>query len=76
MRCNDNRGFQQYVDSTEIAKEIITYGRNQPYWSNAHQNTRDVVLADTLFNRHPDTEALIDIARLANSTVKFFNHDL
>lgn len=32
-------------------------------------------LADTLFNRHPDTEALIDIARLANSTVKFFNHD-
>ena len=32
-------------------------------------------LADTLFNRHPDTEALIDIARLANATVKFFAHD-
>ena len=32
-------------------------------------------LADTLFNRHPDTDTLIDIARLADATVKFFNHD-
>ena len=32
-------------------------------------------LADTLFNRHPDTEALIDIAKLTNDTVKFFAHE-
>ena len=31
-------------------------------------------LADTLINRHPDTETLIDIAKLADKTVRFFNH--
>lgn len=31
--------------------------------------------ADTLINRHPDTKALIDIALLADHTVKFFNHE-
>lgn len=31
-------------------------------------------LADTLINRHPDTETLIDVARLAENTVRFFNH--
>ena len=31
-------------------------------------------LADTLINRHPDTETLTDIAKLADKTVRFFNH--
>lgn len=31
-------------------------------------------LADTLINRHPDTDTLIDIAKLSQETVKFFNH--
>jgi phosphotransacetylase len=31
-------------------------------------------LADTLINRHPDTETLIDVAKLAEHTVRFFNH--
>ena len=31
-------------------------------------------LADTLINRHPDTETLIDIAKLSDKTVRFFNH--
>ena len=30
-------------------------------------------IADTLINRHPDTEALFDIAKLSASTVRFFN---
>lgn len=30
-------------------------------------------LADTLINRHPDTDVLIDIAKLARRTVEFFN---
>jgi len=32
-------------------------------------------LADTLFNRHPSTEILIDIAKLTHETVKFFAHE-
>lgn len=31
-------------------------------------------LADTLINRHPDADTLIDIAKLADHTVRFFNH--
>ena len=31
-------------------------------------------LADTLINRHPDTSTLIDIAKLSDKTVRFFNH--
>ena len=30
-------------------------------------------LADTLINRHPDTETMVDIAKLSASTVRFFN---
>jgi len=32
-------------------------------------------MADTLINRHPDTETLIDIAKLTYDTVKFFAHN-
>ena len=31
-------------------------------------------LADTLINRHPNAETLIDIAKLSEYTVRFFNH--
>ena len=32
-----------------------------------------VFVADTLINRHPDAEVLIDVARLSAHAVKFFN---
>ena len=32
-------------------------------------------IADTLINRHPSTEVLIDIARLTHDAVKFFAHE-
>ena len=32
-------------------------------------------IADTLINRHPSTEVLIDIARLTQDAVKFFAHE-
>lgn len=70
--------FSKYVDSTTIAKEVIGLREGINHIGAMHiVNTKKgmLFLADTLFNRHPDTEALIDIARLANSTVKFFNHD-
>lgn len=31
-------------------------------------------MADTLINRHPSTDVLIDVAKLTYDTVKFFNH--
>ncbi|MDY9917700.1 MAG: NADP-dependent malic enzyme [Proteiniphilum sp.] len=70
--------FSKYADTTFIAKEVIGIRDGLNHIGAMHiVNTKKGVLflADTLFNRHPDTEALIDIARLANATVKFFAHD-
>lgn len=70
--------FSKYADTTDIAKEVIGIREGLNHIGAMHiVNTKKGVLflADTLFNRHPDTEALIDIARLANATVKFFAHD-
>ena len=70
--------FSKVADTTEIAREVIGIRDGLNHIGAMHiVNTKKGVLflADTLFNRHPDTEALIDIARLANSTVKFFAHD-
>lgn len=70
--------FSKYADTTDIAKEVIGVREGINHIGAMHiVNTKKgmLFLADTLFNRHPDTEALIDIARLANATVKFFNHE-
>ena len=32
-------------------------------------------IADTLINRHPDTDTLIDIAKLSAKAVRFFNQE-
>ncbi|WP_352423564.1 NADP-dependent malic enzyme [Proteiniphilum sp.] len=70
--------FSKYADTIAIAKEVIGIRDGLNHIGAMHiVNTKKGILflADTLFNRHPDTDALIDIARLANSTVKFFAHD-
>jgi malate dehydrogenase (oxaloacetate-decarboxylating)(NADP+) len=70
--------FSKYADTTDIAKEVIGIRDGLNHIGAMHiVNTKKGVLflADTLFNRHPDIDALIDIARLANATVKFFAHD-
>ena len=40
-------------------------------------NTRKGVfyIADTLINRHPDKQTLLDVAKLSTNTVRFFNED-
>ncbi|MDD3624560.1 MAG: NADP-dependent malic enzyme [Proteiniphilum sp.] len=70
--------FSKYQQTTDIAKEVIGIREGLNHIGTMHiVNTKKgmLFLADTLFNRHPDTEALIDIARLANATVKFFNQE-
>jgi malate dehydrogenase (oxaloacetate-decarboxylating)(NADP+) len=70
--------FSKYADTIAIAKEVIGIRDGLNHIGAMHivnTNKGILFLADTLFNRHPDTDALIDIARLANSTVKFFAHD-
>ena len=70
--------FSKYKDTIEVAKEVIGIREGLNHIGAMHiVNTKKGVLflADTLFNRHPDTDTLIDIARLANASVKLFNYD-
>ena len=69
--------YTKYSNTIKVAKEVIgvrdefsTFGTM--HIVNGKKGT--LFLADTLINRHPDTDTLIDIARLANHTVQFFNH--
>lgn len=70
--------YSRYADSVEAAIEVIGIRDGLKHIGAMHiMNTKKGVffLADTLFNRHPGTETLIDIAKLTYNTVKFFNHE-
>lgn len=70
--------YTKYTDSIQAAKEVIGIREGLKHIGAMHiMNTKKgtYFLADTLFNRHPSTETLIDIAKLTYNTVKFFNHE-
>ncbi len=70
--------YTKYADSIQAAKEVIGVREGLNHIAAMHiLNTKKgtYFLADTLFNRHPDTETLIDVAKLTYNTVKFFNHE-
>ena len=70
--------YSRYSEITEMAEQII--GIRAPY---KHFGAMHIIsgkkgtffMSDTLINRHPSTEVLIDIARLTNDAVKFFAHE-
>lgn len=70
--------YTKYTDSIQAAKEVIGIRDGLKHIGAMHiMNTKKgtFFLADTLFNRHPTTETLIDVAKLTYNTVKFFNHE-
>jgi malate dehydrogenase (oxaloacetate-decarboxylating)(NADP+) len=70
--------YTKYADSVQAAKDVIGLRPGLKHMAAMHiMNTKKgtFFLADTLFNRHPTTEALIDIAKLTHETVKFFAHE-
>lgn len=70
--------YSRYSEVTKLAEEII--GIRPTY---DHFGAMNIVtckkgtffMSDTLINRHPSTEVLIDIARLTHDAVKFFAHE-
>ena len=67
--------YTKYADSVQAAKDVIGIRDGLKHIGAMHiMNTKKgtFFLADTLFNRHPTTEALIDIAKLTHDTVEFF----
>ena len=70
--------YSRYSEVTKLAEQIIGI---RPSYN--HFGAMNIVsckkgtyfISDTLINRHPSTEVLIDIARLTHDAVKFFAHD-
>lgn len=69
--------YTKYSNTIKVAKEVIGIRPEYKHFGTMHilnSKKGTYFLADTLINRHPDTETLIDIAKLAEETVRFFNH--
>ncbi len=69
--------YTKYSNTIKVAKEVIGIRPEYKHFGTMHilnSKKGTYFLADTLINRHPDTETLIDVARLAEETVRFFNH--
>jgi malate dehydrogenase (oxaloacetate-decarboxylating)(NADP+) len=69
--------YTKYSNTIKVAKEVIGIRPCYQHFGTMHilnSKKGTFFLADTLINRHPDTETLTDIARLSEETVRFFNH--
>lgn len=69
--------YTKYSNTIKVAKEVIGIRDEYKHFGTMHilnSKKGTYFLADTLINRHPDTDTLIDIAKLADQTVRFFNH--
>ena len=72
-------GFSsRYSEVTKMAEQIIGIRPSYTHFGALNILTckkGTFFIADTLINRHPSTEVLIDIARLTQDAVKFFAHE-
>ena len=69
--------YTKYSNTIKVAKEVIGIRPCYQHFGTMHilnSKRGTYFLADTLINRHPNTETLIDVARLTEETVRFFNH--
>ena len=69
--------YTKYSNTIKVAKEVIGIQPEYKHFGTMHilnSKKGTYFVADTLINRHPDTDTLIDIAKLSKKTVEFFNH--
>lgn len=70
--------YTKYSNTIKVAKEVIGIQPGYNHFGTMHIiNSKKGVfyIADTLINRHPDKDVLVDIARLSAMTVRFFNEE-
>jgi malate dehydrogenase (oxaloacetate-decarboxylating)(NADP+) len=68
--------YTRYSNTIKVAKEVIGIRPGYDHFGTMHilnSKKGTYFVADTLINRHPSPETLIDIARLSKQTVEFFN---
>ena len=69
--------YTKYSNTIKVAKEVIGIQPGYNHFGTMHilnSNKGTYFIADTLINRHPDPDTLIDVARLTAKSVEFFNH--
>ena len=69
--------YTKYSNTIKVAKEVIGMQEGFSTFGTMHiinSKKGTYFVADTLINRAPETATLIDIARLAEKSVRFFNH--
>ena len=70
--------YTKYSNTIKVAKEVIGIRPEHKHFGTMHiLNSKNgtYFLADTLINRHPNTETIIDVARLTEHAVRFFNRE-
>ena len=70
--------YTKYSNTIKVAKEVIGMQKGFSTFATMHilnSKKGTYFVADTLINRAPELETLIDIARLAEKSVRFFNRE-
>jgi len=70
--------YTKYSNTIKVAREVIGLQEGFKHFGTMHilnSKKGTFFIADTLINRSHDIESLIDIARLSEMTVRFFNHE-
>ena len=68
--------YTKYSNTVKVVKEVIGIRPEFKHFGALHiinSPKGTLYIADTLVNENPDTDTLIDIARLAATSVRFFN---
>ena len=68
--------YTKYSNTVKVVKEVIGIRPEFQHFGAMHiinSPKGTLYIADTLVNENPDTDTLIDIARLAATSVRFFN---
>lgn len=70
--------YTKYSNTIKVAKEVIGLQEGFDHFATMHilnSKKGTYFVADTLINRSPDTNTLVDIARLSEKALHFFNHN-
>ena len=70
--------YTKFSNTIKVAKEVIGVQEGYSTFATMHiinSKKGTFFVADTLINRAPDLDTIIDIARLTEKSVRFFNHE-
>lgn len=70
--------YTKYSNTIKVAKEVIGIREGLNHFATMHifsHKQGTFFVADTLINRHPSNETLVDVAKLAKDTVRLFANE-